>query len=110
MRSRLAAANLRIELVAAGHGDVLGNGKRQIIAAAYGGYLFAWNADGSGVPGTTSQPPLTGILKSDLEAFETPPALADLDRDGLADIVVFDQNLLAIRGGMAMEAKSSLPR
>ncbi len=77
-------------------GDVLGSGKRQIIAS-YGGYIFAWNVDGSGVPGTTSQPPLTGILKTDVEAYETPPSLADLDGAGKADIVVFDQNTQTIR-------------
>ncbi len=88
-------------------GDVLGNGQRQIITS-YGGYIVAWNPDGSGVPGTTSQPPLTGILKSDINAYETPPSLADLDGDGKADIVVFDQSSQAILAGMGMEGSVPL--
>jgi hypothetical protein len=77
-------------------GDVLGDGKMDVIGA-YGGHIFAWTWDGNGLPNTTSEGPMTGILKSNLFAATACPALADLDGSGKACIIVFDMQTDTLR-------------
>jgi hypothetical protein len=77
-------------------GDVLGNGQMQVIAS-YGTHLFAWNPDGTPLPHTTSEDPLTAIFKSGLSAYNSSPALADLDGDGKPEIIIFDHQSHSIR-------------
>src|SRR4029077_4174358 len=77
-------------------GDVVGDNKMQIIAS-YGSHIFAWTYDGQPLPGTTTDGPLVGVLRGNIQAFTSCPALADLDGDGRAEIIVFDQNTHAIR-------------
>jgi hypothetical protein len=77
-------------------GDVTGDGKMDVIAS-YGTHVFAWKADGEGLPNTTTQGPMSGIFKSGLFAATACPALADLDGSGKADIIVYDWQSHAIR-------------
>jgi hypothetical protein len=77
-------------------GDVTGDGRMDVIAS-YGQHIFAWTWDGKPLPHTTTQGPMTGILKSGVFAATACPALADLDGSGKADIIVFDAESQSIR-------------
>jgi hypothetical protein len=77
-------------------GDVTGDEKMEVIAS-YGQHVFAWTCDGQPLPNTSVDGPLVGILRSNVFAATASPALADLDGDGKAEIIVFDQRSNAIR-------------
>jgi hypothetical protein len=77
-------------------GDITGDGKKEIIAT-YGQHLFAWAADGKNLPTTTTDGELDGILVDGVSAPSSTPALADLDGDGKAEIVFFDQRSSTLR-------------
>jgi RNA polymerase sigma factor (sigma-70 family) len=77
-------------------GDVTGGGKMDVIAS-YGSHVFAWTCDGDPLPGTTTDGPLVGVVKSNVSAVTACPALADLDGSGKADIIIYDQNSECIR-------------
>ncbi len=77
-------------------GDTTGDSKMEIIGA-YGKHLFAWNADGSMTKTTSREGMLVGILKSGISAATSSPALADLDGDGKAEIILFDSDARTIR-------------
>ena len=59
-------------------GDIDGNGDLEVVAASWDTYVYAWNLDGTTVPGFP------------VWVFDTvwsSPALADLDRDGKREII-----------------------
>ncbi|HSZ55840.1 MAG TPA: sigma-70 family RNA polymerase sigma factor [Tepidisphaeraceae bacterium] len=69
-------------------GDITGDGTMSVVAVDGGLHLFAWSWDGRPLSATHSQGRLQGIFKEPIEA--SPPALADLDGEGRAQIIVFD--------------------
>jgi len=77
-------------------GDITGDSKMEIIGT-HGQHLFAWTWDGKPLPNTSSEGPLDGILATDISAASSAPALADLDGDGKAEIILFDQQRNAVR-------------
>jgi RNA polymerase sigma factor (sigma-70 family) len=77
-------------------GDVTGDEQMEIIGA-YGPFIHVWSFDGKPMPNTKSQGNFEGILISDAFASTAKPALADLDGDGKAEIIVFDQKSSSLR-------------
>jgi len=77
-------------------GDLTGDGKMDVIVSTMQG-LFAWTWDGRPLAGAGSDGPLVGMFCSDAAQMTASPSLADLDGSGKADIILFDQNLHAIR-------------
>jgi hypothetical protein len=77
-------------------GDVTGDGKMDVIFSS-GGKLFAWAWDGKGLPNTSNDAEFTGILKDDVTQWTASPALADLDGDGKAEIIIYDADHHEIR-------------
>jgi hypothetical protein len=77
-------------------GDITGDDKMEIVAT-YSHHLYAWHHDGQPVANTTTEGQLVGILKNDVEAVTSCPALADLDGDGKAEIIIFDDQSHGIR-------------
>jgi hypothetical protein len=70
--------------------DLLGDGDLEIVAAAYDGYLYAWNPDASpvdGFPVRISDPGVTDEPQEQTRIMTT-PAVADFDEDGILDVAV----------------------
>lgn len=59
-------------------GDIDGNGDLEVVAASWDTFVYAWNLDGSTVP---------GFPVWVYDTVWSSPALADLDRDGKREIV-----------------------
>jgi RNA polymerase sigma factor (sigma-70 family) len=77
-------------------GDVTGDDKMEVLFVG-GHRLYAWTWDGKPLPNTTSDGELTGILKSDVVQNTAALSLADIDGDGKAEIIVFDDASHTIR-------------
>jgi hypothetical protein len=67
------------------------------VIASYGTHIFAWTPDGKPLPNTSTDGPMTGILKSGLFAATACPALPDLEGTGKAETIVFDSQSQSIR-------------
>ncbi len=70
-------------------GDITGDGKMEIIVATEA--IWAWSWDGK---------PLVrpdGVFRANISSPYTAPTLADLDADGKAEVMIFDQNTRSLR-------------
>lgn len=78
-------------------GDVTGDDHMEVggIDGKFNFHLWTW--DGQKLPGTRAIPPYTSIMALDVPAAHNPPALADLNGDGKAEIILFDGRRRAIR-------------
>jgi LruC domain-containing protein/uncharacterized repeat protein (TIGR01451 family) len=65
--------------------DLDGDGKPEVLAGAEDGKLYAWRADGTPLPGW---PVRVGDSPTTSFRILATPAVADLDKDGVADVVV----------------------
>jgi len=77
-------------------GDIDGDGKMEVVAA-FGQHVFAWKWDGKPLACDTEEGPLKGVFKTGVSAVTASPTLADLDGDGKAEIIIFDEPTKAIR-------------
>jgi hypothetical protein len=71
-------------------GDVSGDEKLEVVGA-YGSKIFVWTDTGMPAPGAKRVGEFAAVLESNVTAWQATPALADLDGDGRAEIIVFDQ-------------------
>ena len=76
-----------------GAGDIDGDGTMEIIGATGWGGIYAWEADGSRVPGFPywsigRTPEEMGVEYTWDQGFMGAPAMRDLDGDGSDEIVV----------------------
>ncbi len=73
-------------------GDLDGDGELEIVLGGISGRVYAWNVDGTRVPGWPVRPPLPEAFPERRSAgaieFYGAAAVADLDGDGLAEVVV----------------------
>jgi RNA polymerase sigma factor (sigma-70 family) len=76
-------------------GDLDGDGLPEVVATN-GGTIYAWTWDGQPLPGTRHVGRTRGVFKQGL-SLPTSPTVADLDGDGKAEVVVFDQSARAIK-------------
>lgn len=85
--------------------DLDGDGVRDIVQASWDGGVYAWRADGSSIAGwpvrvrlPADHPVPPGQVRIDDQKIVTTPAVADLDGDGAAEIVVQSQ-ITEVPGG-----------
>jgi hypothetical protein len=68
-------------------GDIDGDGELEIVIGSNGTRVYAWNADGSEVLDGDANPATNGVYYVPLGTVFSSPAIADLDRDGIREIV-----------------------
>ncbi|HEV8606081.1 MAG TPA: sigma-70 family RNA polymerase sigma factor [Tepidisphaeraceae bacterium] len=95
-------------------GDMDGDGRAEVAVVDQGGRLHVWHHDGRPLPACNQIDGMDGVFKEGLNAFFTHPAMADLDGDGKAEILVLDWNTRSIRawkadGSPAIAHDPSLP-
>ena len=67
------------------------------VVGAYGSHIFAWKLDATPLACDTTDGDYVGVFKNGVNAVTATPTLADLDGDGKAEIIVFDQRTNCIR-------------
>jgi hypothetical protein len=77
-------------------GDIDGDGKKEVVAA-YGQRIYAWTWSGKDLPCDIEDGGHNGVFKKDVVACTATPTLADLDGDGNAEVIVYDQRHGCIR-------------
>ena len=77
-------------------GDVNGDGKMEVIAADQRGHILAWTWDGQKFNNTETIEQYTSVFKDRIYASMASPTLADLDGDGVAEIIVYDYGTRSI--------------
>jgi len=78
-------------------GDVNGDGQMEIFAVDGGGHLMGWTWNGRPLLSGIAADGMTGIFKADLPPYSPSPTLADLDGDGRAEIILFDQRTRSLK-------------
>jgi hypothetical protein len=77
-------------------GDVTGDSKKEVVTAC-GRHIYAWTWDGKDLPCDMEDEGHTGVFQKDLIACTATPALADLDGDGKAEVIVYDEKSGSVR-------------
>jgi len=78
-------------------GDVNGDGQMEIFAVDGGGHLMGWTWNGRPLLAGIAADGMTGIFKAGLPPYSASPTLADLDGDGRAEIILFDQRTRSLK-------------
>jgi len=78
-------------------GDVIGDGNMEVFVAM-SDLLCAWTWDGKPLPNTRTVEQFTGVFKAGIDAcVGSTLSLADLDGDGKAEIILFDNATKTLR-------------
>jgi RNA polymerase sigma factor (sigma-70 family) len=78
-------------------GDMDGDGKAEIAVMDDGNRLFLWHHDGRPVAASKTLSGMDGVFKDGMYACFTHPAMADLDGDGNAELLILDWTSKSIR-------------
>jgi RNA polymerase sigma factor (sigma-70 family) len=78
-------------------GDMDGDGKAEIAVMDEGNRLFIWHHDGRPVAASKTLSGMDGVFKDGMYAMFTHPAMADLDGDGKAELLILDWTSKSIR-------------
>jgi MYXO-CTERM domain-containing protein len=97
-RTRIARGAFAAPVLA----DLDGDGKLDIILAAFDGKVYAWHGDGTDVDGWPVTIHYTGTLtgEPDRNRILTTPAVADFNGDGIPDLLVGSNEKLGSGGGV----------
>jgi hypothetical protein len=95
-------------------GDMDGDGKAEIAVMDEGNRLHIWHHDGRPVAASKNLSGMNGVFKDGMYAWFTHPAMADLDGDGKAEILILDWTSKSVRawkidGTPAVPHDPSLP-
>ena len=94
--------------------DLDGDGKLEIIQAAWNGYLYAWHNDGTDLAGwpvdvgSTNFTAPSGYTRVKDRKLDVPPAIADLDGDGHPEVVIRSQFTEVTGSGITFDAHAHL--
>jgi hypothetical protein len=90
-------------------GDMDGDGKAEVCAVDENGTLHIWHNDGTPVAACKKVGEIESAFKTGLHSSFTHPALADLDGDGAAEILVLDWETHSIRA-WKVDGTPAVPR
>jgi hypothetical protein len=82
-------------------GNVTGDDKMEVCGVDQDGQIHLWTWDGKPLPSTRAIGEYSSVFKTGYSSGHTgwtPPTLADLDGDGKAEIIVFDEGKRTLRG------------
>jgi hypothetical protein len=78
-------------------GDMDGDGKAEVLGVDENGTLHAWHHDGRPLAACKKVGEIDSVFKTGLHSCFTHPAMADLDGDGAAEILILDWETHSIR-------------